>query len=105
MNDKILGLLGLARRAGRLQIGFEASAEAVEKGKSKLLILASDTAQRTEKELRFLSRDKEIDIIRIENTKAELSKAVGTSVGALAVCDENFAERVKELCVQGGNNI
>ena len=36
VNEKLLSLLGIARRAGRLSMGFDAAAEAAKKGSSRL---------------------------------------------------------------------
>ena len=47
MNEKLLSLLGIARRAGRLSVGFDAAAESMKKGKSYLLVLAGDISERT----------------------------------------------------------
>ena len=40
--DKLLGLLGLARRAGRLALGFSAVEKMVHRGEKPLVITASD---------------------------------------------------------------
>ena len=66
--DKILNFLGIARRAGKLSLGFDAAEESVNKKKSKLLILACDVSERTRK-----------------------------SVGIISVNDEGFAKRLEEL--------
>ena len=92
MNDKLLGLLGIARRGGKLMIGFEMCSEAIEKSRAKLIIVASDTAG-----------ERPVEIIRISADKFNLSKAIGTSAGVIAVCDEGFAKRASELINQGGN--
>ena len=103
MNDKLLGLLGIARRSGNLKIGFEACDEAIKNGKAKLVLVASDTAARTEKELRFSAKEKSIDIIRIDADKFTLSSAIGMSAGVVATCEEGFSKRATELINQGGN--
>ena len=53
MNNKLLSLLGIARRAGRLSLGYDSAEEAMKNGKSRLLILAWDLSERT---LRILHR-------------------------------------------------
>ena len=37
MNKKLLSLLGMARRAGRLSMGFDAASESMKKGQSNRL--------------------------------------------------------------------
>ena len=49
MSEKALRMLGLARRAGKLILGSDASADAVRGGKAYLAIMASDASDRTKK--------------------------------------------------------
>ena len=44
MEDKALGLLGLMRRAGAVEIGTDSACDAVHAGKARLLILSADIA-------------------------------------------------------------
>ena len=46
-NKKICGLLGLAMRAGKIEFGTEACIQGIEKNKVKLIIIATDAAERT----------------------------------------------------------
>ena len=41
MNNKFLGMLGLAKRAGKVQTGEDICSKAVKSGVSKLIIVAS----------------------------------------------------------------
>lgn len=104
MNDKLLSLLGMCRRAGKLAPGFEKAAEAIEKHKAALILIASDTAPRTEKEIRFKS-DNSVTVIRLTVNRETLSHAIGTSAGTVAVTDEGFATQAKLLIHQGGTTL
>ena len=42
MDDKAMGLLGLMRRAGAIQIGEDNTGETVRAGRARLLLLAAD---------------------------------------------------------------
>ena len=53
MNNKIYGLIGLARRAGKINFGTESSLEIVKNGKAKLVIIAEDAAERTKKNFKI----------------------------------------------------
>ena len=44
--DKISGILGLCRRAGRLVLGFDITAEAIAKKTACLVLLAKDASPR-----------------------------------------------------------
>ena len=54
MNSKLIGLITICRKAGRMVMGFDPSKEAIESGKAFSVILASDISPKTEKEIRFL---------------------------------------------------
>ena len=58
MNNKLCGLLGIARRSGHILIGFDAVRAALLAGKTQLILLASDCSPKTEKELRFAAEGK-----------------------------------------------
>ncbi len=51
--DKLLSLLGLAKRAGRLEAGFDACAGAARAKRAALLIAAKDVSEKTFKNLRY----------------------------------------------------
>ena len=45
MNDRLLSLLGLARRAGRLSLGNDPVLSSMEEGKVKLVLVCPDLSQ------------------------------------------------------------
>lgn len=102
MNDlhKLIGLLGMARRAGRLPIGFDAAVAAVTDGKSDTLLMASDGSPKTEKECRFTAEKHQASVIRLPLDKAALSAAIGTTkpVAVVAVADKGFAQAIRSYC-------
>lgn len=93
MNDKLLSLLGLCRRAGRLRVGFEQTAQALDDRRAALVLVACDAAARTEKEVRFKAGDR-VPVRRIHAGREALSHAIGVQAGTVAVTDENFAKQV-----------
>lgn len=101
-NDAILNYLGLARKAGKLSVGFAASKEACLKGKARFIAVADDISPKSEKEIRYFSGGK-ISVERIPYTIFEVSAKIGIKAGIVAVCDDGFAnalvkavERTKE---------
>ena len=60
MNDRILSLLGLCRRAGKLTPGNDAVIDDVAKGISKLVIVTSNISKNTEKKI-LLKLEKQIE--------------------------------------------
>ncbi len=104
MNDKLLSLLGMCRRAGRLEAGFTKTAEAIEKGKACLVLVAADTAPRTEKEARFKAQN-QISVVRVSQKSQELSHAIGIKATVVTITDEGFAKQALRLIDNGGMNI
>jgi len=45
--NNIYGLIGLARRAGKISFGTESSEDTIKKGKAKLVVIAEDSSDRT----------------------------------------------------------
>ena len=90
MTDKLHGLLGMARRAGKLAIGFDATIHALKDGKSETVVIASDSSQKTEKECRFHAQS--AVLIRLPLDKAALAATIGAHkpVAVAAVCDAGF---------------
>ena len=94
MNDKLCGLLGIARRSGHILIGFDAVRAALLAKKAQLILLASDCSPKTEKELRFAGRDTTCPIHTVDMTKDEMAAALGLQkpVACAATDDVGFAK-------------
>jgi ribosomal protein L7Ae-like RNA K-turn-binding protein len=93
VNNKLSGLLGIARRAGHILIGFDAVRAALLAGKATLVLLAADCSAKTEKELRFAGQNRDCPIIAVAADKAALAAALGLQkpVAAVATDDRGFA--------------
>ena len=93
MNNKLCGLLGIARRSGHILIGFDAVRAALLADKTQLVILASDCSPKTEKELRFAAENKTCPLVKVEEDKDTLSTALGLQkpVAVIATDDRGFA--------------
>ncbi len=102
MNDKVLSLLGLARRAGRLTLGFDPVVDSVKSGQSRLVLITSDISPKTKKELEFSLRESGAQIHSIPFDVKALGNAVGKAAKIISVNDEGFARSVMKLL--GSNN-
>lgn len=99
MNDKILSLLGMARRAGRLSCGHDAATEAIVKNKAKLCLCCEDASQRLKNEMAHSCRygNKNIPFIEAGYKTTELSKAIGFKAAVITIDDEGFANKIRSL--------
>ena len=91
---KVAGLIGLAKRAGRISCGESACKEAIRMGKSHLIVLAEDTSSNTSKNILDSCKYYNVKHI-IAFTKESLGHAVGNRFNAVvSVNDEGFANGI-----------
>ncbi len=104
MNDRILSLLGICRRAGKLVIGAEPSIESITKKKSQLIIYANDFSRKSAKPVLEASHKNNVRTYSVNRCKDEISLAVGKLCGVMSVEDKGFAEKLVQLIEneQGG---
>ena len=97
-NNKVLSLLGLATKAGKVASGEFSTEKSVKTGKGFLVLVADDASQNTRKKFQNRGDFYEVPIYFIAN-KEELGRFCGKEFRAsLAVQDENFAKAMlKEL--------
>ena len=97
-NNKVLSLLGLATKAGKVASGEFSKEKSVKTGKGFLVLVADDASQNTKKKFQNMCDFYEVPIYFIAN-KEELGRFCGKEFRAsLAVQDENFAKAMlKEL--------
>ena len=97
-NNKVLSLLGLATKAGKVASGEFSTEKSVKSGRGFLVLVADDASQNTRKKFQNMCDFYEVPIYFIAN-KEELGRFCGKEFRAsLAVQDENFAKAMlKEL--------
>ena len=101
---KVLGLLGLCRKAGKVCFGRDACIDLIEKKKIKLVIVAVDAADRTKKDINFVCDNNDTKICFYE-TIENLSKAIGKNNKAIiGIKDDNFAKQIEKI-INGGEII
>ena len=89
--DKLAGALGLARRAGRIEIGTDAVRRAIKRNAARVIVVASDRSERTRQKVLVLAGGREIDVIE-GPTQGELGESVGKGpVQVVAVTDAAIA--------------
>lgn len=103
-NSKILSLIGLATKAGKIVSGEFSTEKSVKTGNGFLVVVAEDASENTKKKFRNMCSFYQVPIY-FYGDKESLGRAMGKEYRAcLAVQDENFAKAImKELgkeCVQ-----
>lgn len=89
-----LRLLGLARRAGAVAHGTDATRRAVREGRARLVVTAGDASGTQMRKLQTTLGDRPIPQVVLGDRSA-LGAAIGSApVSALAVTAESFASRL-----------
>ncbi len=87
-----LSFLGLAMKAGKVELGEEYIAMAARAGKAKVILTASDSGRNAAVRAENASRAGHCPVAALPYTKAELGAALGKGeVSAAAITDISFA--------------
>ena len=97
MNEPLLNMLGMARRAGKLSIGFDAAKQAVLSGKASAVYLASDISAKTAKEARWVCDPAGVPVCPLPWDMLTVSNAVGIKCGCVSLNDKGFFRKTDAL--------
>lgn len=93
--DNILHMVGLALRAGRLEVGEEPVGAACRARDCRLILVARDAADNSFRRVRHFADAGQCLWVSVPYTKEELGQAVGRTACAMtAVTDIGFAEAI-----------
>ena len=92
--DRILKILGLAKRAGRLKSGSFQTEEAIKGGKAMLVLITEDSSDASKKGWMDMCEYYGVPY-RMFATKEELGHALGMEYRAVAtLTDQGFADKI-----------
>ena len=92
--NKLYGMLGLAKRAGKVVSGTDAVIDRVRDGSAVLVIVSGDASESTQKRV--------TDKCKFYGTEYIVYEGVGKAIGkdgcaAIAIVDKNFADAVLNI--------
>ncbi len=91
MANNVAFALGMAQKAGKTASGDLSVRSTLKAGKAKLLIVATDAAPNSKKDMYFLAELANIPVIEVL-TRDELGYVIGKAKRtAVAITDSNFA--------------
>lgn len=97
IDNKILGLMGLAARARKVCFGADSVETQIKKKKVHIMIVAKDASDRTKDKFKKIGQEYAIPII-IEGEIEVLSKAIGKSNKAIiGIEDSNLASEIQKI--------
>ena len=95
--NRILSLLGLVRRAGKMAIGYNETLSTAKSKKAYLIMFANDISPKTAKEANFVGEKYKVPVIKLDCMLDELSASIGIKAGVVAVTEKGFAEKLLTL--------
>lgn len=103
-NAKLCGLIGLATKAGKIVAGTDACLEEMKKGKVNLIIIASDSSDRTKANFEKEAEKYHIAIYEVLSIE-EMSKAMGkVNKAVIGIKDVGFSNKITSI-INGGEEI
>jgi len=105
-NDRNLQIIGLAKKAGLLAVGSEATEVAARKGQTKLIISAEDASERSYRNARINADSCGAICMVVPYTKFELGSITGRgSPSTVAFLDTGLAVRFIKGLAEAGHEI
>lgn len=95
--QKIINILTMCRKAGKIIPGFDAVKDAIYEGNVSCVIVTEDISDKTLKEIRFICKNCNVDIVELELDSYDMFDVAGKQVVVAAVCDFGFATRIRAL--------
>jgi len=96
-HDPVLRLLGVARKAGRVEAGEEPVGAACRARRARLILLAADAAPNTRRRAAHFAQAGAVPFLEAPFSKAELGALLGrSSCAMLALTDPGFAAAALE---------
>ena len=93
--EKVLSMMGLALKAGRVEVGEEPVGAAARAKKARVIFIAGDAAASSVRRAMSFAESGSCLALQIDAAKEQLGRALGrTSVAMAAVTDIGFAESI-----------
>ena len=100
--NKVIALLGIAQKAGKLASGDHAVATAVQSGKAYIMLVAADSSDNTKHKYKNMAEYYNVPYYELA-TKLSLGSCIGKANRAcLAVIDKGFSLSIKKLLENQG---
>lgn len=92
--NKLLGFLGIIRRSGKMSLGFDASIDAINSSKSKLILISDEISDKTKENIIFVAKQKKVKTIILNLGISEIENVFNKKVGVLSINDLNMSKKI-----------
>jgi len=93
--EKVLGMIGLAKRAGKISAGGFLCEDAIKKRTAKLVIIASDASDKSKKSITDSCKYYKIPYVEFSDKDSLGKYCGGGERSVVSVNDKNFAEAIR----------
>ncbi len=99
IREKLIGILSICRKAGRIKLGFDATKDAMTRKMAKAVLICEDLSPKSEKEVRFFAEKSQVKVLKMSLKQDEVYFGLGKKVGIVAVCDDGFAKAAEDIII------
>ena len=97
MVDRVLNMLSIGKKAGKICSGGFQTEEAIRNGKARLVIVSADASANTSKSLKDITTYYKVPLV-VYGTKESLGHAIGCEARAsVTVLDEGISNKILNL--------
>lgn len=100
--DRLLGMVGLAVRAGKVRFGAYMTERSINDKSARAVIVASDLGKDNRKRIQAAADREGVIVIESLDRRAIGSATGKKDVPVLCVCDENFAAALVKISSMSG---
>ena len=98
MKNKILGLIGLCKKAGGLIFGFDAVVEKIKKNGEGFILIAKDFSKKSLKSIKEKLNNFDVKFIILEDVSMDdFCLVLKKKTGVLLIEDSNFKKGIERL--------
>lgn len=93
--QRLLSLLGLARKANLASFGHDAAKAALRGEQAKLCLICTDASPRLKEEFQFLAQDTGTNLYEVNLTSSDIKAATQYKAAVLTINNSGFADKIK----------
>lgn len=102
---KVLGMLGISAKAGKIVCGTDATIEDMEKHRVKLVIVAENSSERTKRNIKLICDKNNVLVLEFGSID-EISKSIGKSNKAIiGVKSDSLSKEIIKLIKENGGDL
>lgn len=98
MNERLMGLIGLAMKANKLAVGDGRATDRIRSGNAFLVLVSNDASDNTIKKYTNMCEFRELELLKLDIDRFEFGQSIGRNFAVTAaVCDKGFANSMIKL--------